>query len=100
MATLDSIFILEAGDANNVSVNAGASSAAIAAPKALFALIATGDCHIAFGDKATMADAAATSMRVPGDSWARFDMGRHTHFKIFNPGGSAITVQWIRLSRS
>lgn len=100
MASLDSIFIVEAGDAANLSINAGACSAVQAAPKALFALIASGDCHIAFGDKATMADAAATSMRIPADSWSRFDMGRHTHFKVFNPGGSTITVQWIRLARS
>lgn len=99
MATQDSIFIIPSGDPTNLTVNAGSATAAQAAgANALIGIIATGDFHISFG-AAAMGAPSATSLRMPADSFCRFDLGKSTHFRIFNPGGSAITVQWVRLSK-
>lgn len=101
MATLDSVFILEGGAATNLTVGAGASSAAQATSQnRLFAIIADGDFHIVFGDSSSLADAAATAIRIPANSFSRFDSGTHTHFKVYNPGSASITVQWIPLVRN
>jgi hypothetical protein len=99
MATFDAVFGFENGAAVNISVGAGAASAATEMPgTGVIAIIGTGDFHIAVGG-AGMAAPDATFLRIPADTLMRIDASKSTHIRVFNPGASGITVQLKGMAR-
>lgn len=82
------------------SVGAGASSAEIVLSKyQLFAINATGDINIRFGNIG-MPAAAVTDFRLPGNSISVYQLGTtYDRIRLFNNGASPVTW-WIQpLSR-
>jgi hypothetical protein len=56
----------------------------------MFAINATGDINIRFGN-AGMPAAAATDFRIPANQTATYQLNRnHDRIRIFNPGGTSV----------
>lgn len=97
MATLDSIFVPMTPKDLQGSINAGASSAEIViGNNQIFAINASGDVNIAFGNSG-MAAASNSNFRVPSGVTAEYDTGsQNDRIRLFNNGGSSINY-WIQL---
>jgi hypothetical protein len=91
LATFDAIFS-PAPDSSATDINATSSSAEIVLGyNRIFAITASGDCHIAFGLE-SMGAADATDFPLWSNSYARYDTNKFDRIRVYNPGGSTITV--------
>lgn len=82
------------------TVTAAASSAEQIATSKLFAVCATDDCHVRFGNSG-MGASDATYWRVPQNQTQTFDIGTATdRIRVFNPTVASITVTILPLYRS
>lgn len=103
MAIFTSIFVPAGGSTAgaatadvNGTITAGASSAEIILSRyQLFAINATGDINIRFGNSG-MPAAAATDFRIPAGVIATYQIpAQYDRFRLFNNGASTITY-WIQ----
>lgn len=106
MATFTSIFIPVGGSTSsaatadlNGTVNAASSSAEIVLGRyQIFAINASGDVNIRFGNSG-MPAAAATDFRIPSGVVATYQVPEQwDRLRLFNNGASAITY-WIQPMR-
>jgi len=102
MATFTSIFIPAGGGSAstadlNGTINSGSSTSAITLSRyQLFAINATGDINIRFGNAATIPAAAATDFRIPAGEVAVYQIpAQYDSFCLFNNGSGTITY-WIQ----
>lgn len=96
MATFSAIFTPDSTQDQSATVGAGVSSAAITLGKIRkFAINASGDMNIIFGQAAVGA-ATASNFRIPSGVIAVYDTGDENNtIRIFNPGAGTLTY-WIQ----
>ena len=67
----------------------------------LFAINATGDINISFGNVGNVPTPDNTCWMIPYGVIAQFDLGDwQSAFKVYNPGNAAIDVYWLELKRN
>lgn len=91
MAVIDGILAPAQRDCTTAQLNATTSTSAIDIGRSqLFAIVATGAVHIAFGTSG-MGAADANDHYIPSGSKEVYQMpARQTHIRIYNPGAGAI----------
>ena len=105
MATYQAIFPPAKERSTQVAVGAGASSTDIviggAASQTLFAITASGNFTIRFGTAANIGNADATDWPIAGGAVQEWALPNGCdRFRVFNPGGASINVNYWGLTRS
>lgn len=101
MATQSAIFIPEAGNGQTASLAAATSTGELViGTNRIFAVNATDDVNIKFGNSG-MAAASAADFRIPANTVATFDLGSYTdRVRLFNNTAASVTYWILMLSRA
>lgn len=105
MATYQAIFPPASERSTQVSINATTSTGDIiiggSQSQTMFAITATGTITIRFGTATNIANADATDWPIPAGAVQEWALPAGCdRFRVFNPGASAVKVNYWGLTRS